>query len=265
MPFDLNKTPEFGGLLATKPPEHVTEADRQSAATAALSWRFIGPMAESPVKKDVIWRSSDDGLIELTRDEGKTMSLNYYDETDFSFNSGLNRFVWDMRYPGVTAIPERPVTDIRPKAKPGKHFAKLIVGKHAQVQAFELRIDPNGTFTKEQTDAKFVFWMELYENVEKSTQDVLKALKRKKDTLKKFEEFKASGVDADKLAAAEQQAAVIADMVDTYESNFVPVAPTPAESINQLAKIFTKMLSLHNMMEASEGPPTQSMLDAYEN
>ena len=36
-----------------------------------------------------------------------------------------------------------------------------------------------------------------------------------------------------------------------------------AEIINQPAKIFTKMIWLHNMMEVSEGPVSQSMMDVY--
>jgi len=47
------------------------------------------------------------------------------------------------------------------------------------------------------------------------------------------------------------------------ESTFVPVGRTLAEIINQPAKIFTKMIWLHNMMEVTEGPVTQSMLDVY--
>jgi hypothetical protein len=41
------------------------------------------------------------------------------------------------------------------------------------------------------------------------------------------------------------------------------VGRTLAEIINQPAKIFTKMIWLHNMMEVSEGPVSQSMLDVY--
>ena len=61
----------------------------------------------------------------------------------------------------------------------------------------------------------------------------------------------------------EEQAAEITRLVDGYESTFVPVGRTLAEIINQPAKIFTKMIWLHNMMEVSEGPVSQSMLDVY--
>ncbi len=55
----------------------------------------------------------------------------------------------------------------------------------------------------------------------------------------------------------------ITALVDDFESTFVPTGRTLAEIINQQAKIFTKMIWLHNMMEVSEGPVSQSMLDVY--
>ena len=133
----------------------------------------------------------------------------------------------------------------------------------SQTRDFELFINPNEPYTREQTDAKFAFWMELYQNVEASTQDVLTALKIKEEVAAKVQTLKDSGASAGKVKAAEDQASVITTLVDSYESTYVPVGRTLAEIINQPAKIFTKMIWLHNMMEVSEGPVAQSMLDVY--
>jgi hypothetical protein len=53
-------------------------------------------------------------------------------------------------------------------------------------------------------------------------------------------------------------------LVDAYESTFVATGRTLAEIINLPAKIFTKMIWLHNMMEVTEGPITASMVEVYE-
>jgi hypothetical protein len=139
----------------------------------------------------------------------------------------------------------------------------LTVDGVSQTQDFELFINPNEPYSREQTDAKFAFWMELYQNVEASTQNVLAALQIKEDVAAKVEAMKKSGASGSKVKAAEEQAVVIAKLVDDYESTYVPVGRTLAEIINQPAKIFTKMIWLHNMMEVSEGPVSQSMLDVY--
>jgi hypothetical protein len=195
--------------------------------------------------------------------EQDAMTLKYADKDEFSFKAGLNRFVWDTRYPMVTAVPGRPATNIRPHAKPGKYQARLTVNGVSQTQNFELHINPNEPYTREQTDERFVFWMDLYQNVEASTQKVLAALKVKEDVAGKVQAMKDSGVSGNKLKQAEQQAAVINSLVDEYEATFVPVGRTLAEIINQPAKIFTKMIWLHNMMEITEGPVSQSMKDVY--
>ena len=191
------------------------------------------------------------------------MTLKYAANGDYSYEAGLNRFVWDMRYPIITAVPSRPATAIQPFARPGKYQARLTVDGHSQTQEFELFINPNEPYTREQTDAKFAFWMELYHNVESSTQDVLAALKVKQDVAAKVQAMKDAGAAGSKVKAAEQQAAVITTLVDDYEATFVPVGRTLAEIINQPAKIFTKMIWLHNMMEITEGPVSQPMLDVY--
>ena len=191
------------------------------------------------------------------------MTLKYAGKNDFSFEAGLNRFVWDTRYPIVTAVPGRPATNIRPHAKPGKYQARLTVNGVTQTQDFELHINPNEPYTREQTDERFVFWMQLYENVEDSTQNVLAALKIKEDTAAKVKAVKDSGASAGKIEQVEQQAAVISTLVDEYESTFVPTGRTLAEIINQPAKIFTKMIWLNNMMEVTEGPVSESMREVY--
>ena len=60
-------------------------------------------------------------------------------------------------------------------------------------------------------------------------------------------------------AAAEQVAAV----VDAYKAVYIPKGRTLAEIINQPARIFSKMTWLHNMMELTEGPPNQPMIDQF--
>ena len=65
------------------------------------------------------------------------------------------------------------------------------------------------------------------------------------------------------MAAAEEQAAIIANAADAYEATFVSTGRTLAEVINLPAKIFTKMVWLHNMMEFTEGPVTEPMKEVY--
>ena len=80
----------------------------------------------------------------------------------------------------------------------------------------------------------------------------------------RLQEFKDSGADASRVEVAEAKAAVVTNLVNEYEGAFVAVGRTLAEIINLPAKVFTKAIWLHNMMEVTEGPVTQPMREAYD-
>ena len=80
------------------------------------------------------------------------MSLNY--GKDDNFNTGLNKFVWDMRINRVTSVPNRPPTAIAPIVTPGKYKAKLTVDGYEETQEFEILMSPKETYTQEQADDK---------------------------------------------------------------------------------------------------------------
>jgi photosystem II stability/assembly factor-like uncharacterized protein len=56
-------------------------------------------------------------------------------------DAGMNRFLWDVRYPGPIAVNGRP-TGNGPIAPPGQYQARLVVGTTTLAQPFNLLIDP---------------------------------------------------------------------------------------------------------------------------
>jgi hypothetical protein len=65
-----------------------------------------------------------------------------------SAEAGLNRFVWDMRYPEATGFPGMILWaggTNGPRAVPGKYTVKLTVGEQTFSQAFEFKKDPRLT------------------------------------------------------------------------------------------------------------------------
>ena len=216
---------------------------------------------ESARNKDISISVLDADGEEIITHSKENLVLAYTDPASDSFNSGLNRFVWNMRYPMVTSVPGRPPTAIMPIAKPGEYGIRLTVDGESQTSTFQLSANPNDPVTKEESEAKAAFWMDLYANVETMTQNVLAALKLKADTLAKVEALKESG--SNNAAEAEKLAAVVAQVADDYESIYVPTGRTLAEIINLPAKIFTKMTHLSGTLDQSEGPPTQAVLNVY--
>ena len=191
------------------------------------------------------------------------LRLRYAAPGDDAHDAGLNRFVWDMRYPAPPTVPNRPPTPILPIAKPGTYMARLTVDGVSQERQFELRINPNEPYTREQTDARMVFWLDLHQTVIKNTNNVIAALELSEASAAQVNALQGKGVDATVLAEAEKQSQIIAEAAATYESAFVPTGRTLAETINLPAKAFSKLTWLHQMMEMTEGPVTGGMKAKY--
>jgi hypothetical protein len=173
-----------------------------------------------------------------------------------SVSLGLNRFHWDMRYPTVSAIPGVPPVIIRPFAKPGTYQVRLTVDGVSETQSFELNINPNETYTRMHTDDKAEFWMELYDKAEEGVQAVIRA----------------QGLQAEARAAAEvpgasaelrAQAEAVDALAQDFISSMVATGTTLVQIISEPTKPLSTLVSLHNVLETSEGPPNGPMLAVY--
>jgi hypothetical protein len=207
--------------------------------------------------KEISLAIVDQNGTEIRHYSKEQMSLNFGASGDF--NTGLNKFVWDMRINRVTGVPGRPPTAIAPIVPPGKYKARLAVDGQVEVQEFEVFMNPKESYTQDQADAKFAFWMEMYNSAESSTQKVLAALIVKKDVDEKVEAFKTGGASSGDIEKAEKQAEVIGSVVTAYEGTYVSTGRTLAEVINLPATILFRMSFMSGILDHSEGPVTQSM------
>lgn len=217
-------------------------------------------LAEEPT--DIGLAILDQDGYEIRKYSKAEMKLNF--GTGDDFNAGLNKFVWNMRINPVTAVPKRPATAIAPFVAPGKYKAQLTVDGVVEVQEFEIFMNPKEPYTQAQADAKFAFWMELFNVAESSTQNVIAALKVKEEVAAKLEAYKQSGASAGSIKKAEKQVAVINGIVDTYEGTYVSTGRTLAEVINLPATILFKMSFMSGILDHSEGPVSNSMKTEFE-
>jgi hypothetical protein len=168
--------------------------------------------------------------------------------------AGLNRFVWDMRYPSVSPIPGLPPVILNPIAAPGTYQVRLMVDGEVQTQSFELKINPNETYTREQTDAKKNAWMALYRQAEKGVQAVLRAQAARDRVMSATE---GSGASA-------EQAKKIVDIATEFEASMVATGTTLVQIISEPTKPLSLLVTLHNVLEHSEGPPNQPWHEVFD-
>jgi hypothetical protein len=234
--------------------------------------KFIDAGDPKPLGAIIYFRlNSEPGEISLTILDQSGKEIRHYtkDEmvlnagNDGTLNGGLNKFVWDTRMDRVTAVPGRPPTAVAPIVPPGTYTARLTVDGSSQTQDFQVFMSPKEPYSQAEAESKFKFWMDLYNSVEASTQNVIAAKTLKEEVNRKLEAFKAGDASAGKINKAEEQAAVVAGIVDAYEGAYVSTGRTLAEIINLPATILSKMAFLSGILDHSEGPVTENMKTVY--
>ena len=93
---------------------------------------------------------------------------------------GMNRFVWNMRYPAARKVPEDKSTEdslVGPLAAPGSYQVRLQVGDDSQTQAFRIVKDPRVSATNDDLQAQFQFLVQIRDRVSE-THDGINQLRR---------------------------------------------------------------------------------------
>ena len=94
--------------------------------------------------------------------------------------SGMNRFVWNMRHPAATKVPDDKTTEdspVGPLAPPGEYQVTLQVGNDAQTQSFRILKDPRVAASQEDLDAQFQMLVDIRDKVSE-THDGINQLRR---------------------------------------------------------------------------------------
>ena len=195
--------------------------------------------------------------LTLLNDEGATvrtytkddMTLRVRNSQDASFNNGLNKFVWDMRWT------QPALAKVDPFAKPGNYTAVLEVDGVKQSSDFKLSINPNEPYTQAEIDAKYVYWMDMYQQTLDASNKLSQAIAAEKEVAEQAKANPKLQAQADAVNAA----------LEEYKAILIPEGRTLSEIINQPAKLFSKLVWLHNMMESTEGPPNNTSVDQLKN
>ena len=93
---------------------------------------------------------------------------------------GMNRFVWNMRYPAARKVPEDKSTEdalVGPLAAPGTYQVKLQVGEDTQTQSFRIIKDPRVSATNYDLEEQFLFLVQIRDKVSE-THDGINQLRR---------------------------------------------------------------------------------------
>lgn len=159
----------------------------RAAYRMRLAGRGSGGLVQNPPNGAMIFynfkeRPAGEVKLEILDSAGKVIRTFASEETRgegpyVAKSAGMNRLVWDLRYPGPDLLPDArrgPDRDIiwgdtnGPFAVPGNYQVRLTVGNWSQTQTFSVLKDPRLTTTSAEFQEQFDFLIQVRDEITKA-------------------------------------------------------------------------------------------------
>jgi photosystem II stability/assembly factor-like uncharacterized protein len=180
--------------------------------------------------------------------------------------AGMNRFVWNMRYPDARAVPgdvttERSLTG--PLAPPGTYQAQLSVGGHTYTASFEIRKDPRVSATQADFDAQFSLLMRIRDKLS----DTHDAINQLRSIRQQVDEWVRRAERLSDRAASEAVAKAADDFkqkLSAIEEELIQSrARAQQDQLNFPTRLNAKLAGLTSVVSSADSAPTQQSYDVF--
>lgn len=181
---------------------------------------------------------------------------------------GLNRFVWNMRYPDATSIENASTlsaywggSTIGPVTVPGEYEVRLNVDGKESTQRFEIKADPRNSATQDDLEVQF----ELLRNICDRLTEIHETVNRSKRIREQIASWQGRLSEADHNDLAERAGQIAERLLDA-ESDLVEWrASNNADVFNYPPKLNRKFASLQGTVAYGQARPPQQCFDVYED
>ena len=197
---------------------------------------------------------------------------------------GLNRFVWDLRYPGAEKVPgdvttEKAITG--PLAPPGVYQVRLTVGDQSWTQSFELKKDPRVPVGQADLDAQFALWSRIRDTLSETHAGInrLRRIRRQLgEWSQKIRESTGAGGDGratppgetaeagGRVQAVAEAALALGARLTAIESELIQTgAQTSVDTLRLPARLNLRLVSLISVVSSADAAPPRQAFDVYEH
>ena len=233
--------------------EDVVGADGQARRNYLLG----GPNPPTGVQIEYYIKQAPTGDATLTfldaaGKEIQKFSSQAKDARRITAQAGVNRFFWDMRYPGAREAPSpvalasfeasRPTPPVAP---PGRYTARLAVGGQTYDRTFEIRRDSRGGVTEADLQAQFDLLVKIRDKVSETS-----------DVLVKVREAQKRVEAAGNASVKEKLRAIETDLTRVTLSH--PLEVTPKGLINKLG-------TLSGAVASGDNRPTKQQYELFDD
>ncbi|MDX1404240.1 MAG: hypothetical protein R3192_06875 [Woeseiaceae bacterium] len=179
-------------------------------------------------------------------------------------DKGLNRFVWDLRYPGMQRFDRLIMwADMKegPQAVPGVYRARLTVGGTSQDVSFDILADPRTSATQADYQAQFEFLLEARDLLSRTHVEIrrIRELRAQLDSLTARFEKGAEG-DADLESLLAEIKAIDETITPIEEALYQTQNESRQDPLNYPIRLNNKLSSLMRTVDVGDARPTASAI-----
>ncbi|RMG46783.1 MAG: glycosyl hydrolase, partial [Acidobacteria bacterium] len=177
--------------------------------------------------------------------------------------AGLNRFIWDLRYPDAKRVPGGFLwagSTRGPVAVPGQYQVRLRVGDRTFTQPFEIRKDPRVKASIEDLRAQFDLLIKIRDRLSEAHQAVntIRDVRKQIDDLVK----RLKGHPQQKTIA--EAAKALKEKLGAVEREIIQVkVKAPQDTLNYPIKLNNKLASLADAVASADARPTKQAYEVF--
>jgi hypothetical protein len=183
-------------------------------------------------------------------------------EPKLAVKAGLNRFTWDLRYPGAEDFPGIVLWAARlvgPRAVPGTYRARLTVdGQPVGTEEFRVVTDPRLRVTLADQQAQFALAMRVRDRTTDANRGVLLV----RGIRDQVNERLTHTQDAAVRAAAD---ALLRKLAVIEDSLYNPRLRSSQDPLNFPIRLNNKMAALLGVIESAESAPTRQSYEVFQD
>jgi hypothetical protein len=258
-PEDTYRTPGFGGFLL--PPTATFGANPPNGAVVHY---YLKEKPKQEISLEFLDANSKlirkfNGKIPK---EGESPTPPTPGEIPVPLETGLNRFVWNFRYPNAVGLPGLIMWGGSlngPKVMPGSYQVRLTVdGKAIAIENFAVKADPRMATTSEDYQKQFDLLMKINTKVSETHNAILEI----RDLRKQLQDLSAR-LKPDQKDLKDKAAEIIKKLTAVEEELIQTKIKSSQDALNYPIKLNNKLAALGSTVDGADYPPTNQSYDVY--
>jgi photosystem II stability/assembly factor-like uncharacterized protein len=186
-------------------------------------------------------------------------------EPNVSTGIGLNRFVWNMRYPDPRKVDGYVASEgamSGPVIVPGTYQVALTVGENSLVESFEVLQDPRIPATQADLEARLALHLKLRDKLSEThdTINTLRNVRRQIDDWLKWTKEQPAHEPLERLGKS------IKEQLQPIEDELIQSkAKTRQDTLNHPAKLNGKLAGLASVVGSAQAAPTKQSYELFDD